>query len=76
MSSHDDFLSEKLLVDDLLKKGYVLTGSKGTLDGDVVEFENKTMSDNQTLLLTNADARKYYVTQYIKHQKQTAQQWG
>ncbi|UJL47447.1 hypothetical protein KFZ58_06075 [Virgibacillus sp. NKC19-16] len=66
MSSHVDFLTEKLQVDDLVKKGYIMTGSKGTLDGDVVEFENKTTFDKKTMLLTNPDSRKYYTTLYIK----------
>lgn len=70
MSSYDAFLSEKRQVDDLVKKGYIMTASKGTLDGDVVEFENKTTSDKKTLLLTNPDSRKYYTSLYIKQQKQ------
>lgn len=71
MSSYDDFLAEKLQVDGLVKKGYIMTGSKGTLDGDMVEFENKTTSDKKTILLTNPDSRKYFTTMYIKQQKQT-----
>ncbi|WP_373895519.1 hypothetical protein [Virgibacillus sp. CBA3643] len=68
MSSYNDFLTEKLQVDDLIKKGYIVINSKGTLDGDVVEFENKTTFDKKTIRLTNADARKYYTTLYIEQQ--------
>lgn len=73
MSSYDEFLSEKHLIDDLLNEGYVLTSSKGSLDGDIVEFENKKTSAKKKLLLTTPDARKYYMTEHIKQQNQTAQ---
>lgn len=72
MFNHTEFLTEKRQVDDLVEKGYVMTGSKGTLDGDIVDFENKVTADHQSLLLTDPDSRKYYVTLYIKQQKQTA----
>ncbi|WP_010531938.1 hypothetical protein [Lentibacillus jeotgali] len=70
MSNYDDFLSEKLQIDELVQNGYTMTGSRGTLDGDVVEFQNKTTSDKKTILLTNPDSRKYFTTLYIKQQKQ------
>ncbi|MBT2214565.1 hypothetical protein KK120_01830 [Virgibacillus dakarensis] len=73
MSSYDAFLSEKRQVDDLVKKGYIMTASKGTLDGDVVEFENKMTSDKKTIRLTHPDSRKYFTTLYIKQQKRAAE---
>lgn len=67
MSNYDVFLSEKLRMDDLVKGGYIITGTQGTLDGDIVEFENKTKtSKKETMLLTNPDSRKYFTTLYIK----------
>lgn len=69
MSEYDDFLAEKNQVDELIKNGYIITGSRGTLDGDVVEFENKMTSDKKTMLLTNPDSRKYFAIRCIKQQK-------
>lgn len=72
MSNNVALQSEKQEMDDLMKKGYIMTSSKGTLDGDVVVFEHKTTSDKKTLLLTHPDSRKYFATLYIQQQKQTA----
>lgn len=70
MSNSEAFLSEKLKIDDLFKKGYTITSVKGTLDGDVVEFEHKTLkSGKETILFTNPDSRKYFATLYIKQNK-------
>lgn len=67
LSNYDVFLSEKLRMDNLVKGGYTITGTQGTLDGDIVEFENKTKtSKKETILLTNPDSRKYFTTLYIK----------
>ena len=71
MSNYDVFLTEKLRIDDLVKNGYVITGTQGTLDGDVVEFENKAKtSKKETILLTNPDSRKYFTILYMKQQNQ------
>jgi len=71
MSNYDAFLAEKYQIDDLVKSGYRMTGIQGTLDGDVVEFENKAkMSKKETMLLTNPDSRKYFTILYMKQQKQ------
>lgn len=69
--SHDEaFLAEKLKIDDLVERGYTITSVQGTLDGDVVEFEHKTLkSDKETILFTNPDSRKYFATLYIKQQQ-------
>ncbi|MFD2208223.1 hypothetical protein ACFSMW_00715 [Virgibacillus halophilus] len=69
MSTYDAFLEEKLQVDSLLKQGYTIIGLNGTLDGDVVEFEDKLRADKKTLLLTNPDSRKYFATRYIKQRE-------
>jgi len=55
----------------LVKNGYVITGTQGTLDGDIVEFENKAKtSKKETILLTNPDSRKYFTILYMKQQNQ------
>lgn len=71
MSNYDAFLTEKYQIDDLVKSGYRMTGMQGTLDGDVVEFENKAkISKKETMLLTNPDSRKYFTILYMKQQNQ------
>lgn len=71
MSNYDVFLTEKLRIDDLVKNGYVITGTQGTLDGDIVEFENKAKtSKKEIILLTTPDSRKYFTILYMKQQKQ------
>lgn len=67
MSNYEAFLAEKLKIDDLFKRGYTITSAQGTLDGDVVEFENKNVtSKKETILLTNPDSRKYFTALYIR----------
>lgn len=71
MSNYDAFLTEKLQIDDLVKNGYMITGTQGTLDGDVVEFGNKAkMSKKKTILLTNPDSRKYLTILSMKQENQ------
>jgi len=71
LSNYDVFLTEKLRIDDLVKNGYVITGTQGTLDGDIVEFKNKAKtSKKETILLTNPDSRKYFTILYMKQQNQ------
>lgn len=70
MSNYDAFLEEKFKIDDLLNRGYTMIGARGTLDGDILEFENKgKTSDKETVLLKNPDSRKYFTTLYIKQRK-------
>lgn len=70
LSNYDAFLEEKVKIDDLLNKGYTITGVRGTLDGDILEFENKALtSEKETVLLKNPDSRKYFTTLYIKQRK-------
>ncbi|MBY7144439.1 hypothetical protein KFZ56_15555 [Virgibacillus sp. NKC19-3] len=71
MISYDAYQSEKRQVDNLVKEGYIITGSKGTLDGDVVDFEHKKTSDKKSIRLTSPDSRKYFATMYIKQQQRS-----
>ncbi|MEW9676747.1 hypothetical protein ABRT01_11250 [Lentibacillus sp. L22] len=73
LSTNDAFQSEKFQMDNLLEKGYIISDSKGTLDGDLVEFMHKTTFDKKTILLTNPDSRKYFAILCIKQQKQAAE---
>ncbi|MBM7600666.1 hypothetical protein JOC34_003077 [Virgibacillus halotolerans] len=70
MSHYEAFLEEKLKIDNLFKRGYTITSVQGTLDGDVVEFEHKTLKPGkETILFTNPDSRKYFATLYIKQRQ-------
>ncbi len=71
MSNNHVSQKEKFEIDDLIKKGYIMISSKGTLDGDVVEFSNRKTSDKRTILLTDPDSRKYFAALYIKHMQQS-----
>ncbi|MDM8100227.1 hypothetical protein [Oceanobacillus oncorhynchi] len=70
MSSYQEFLQEKQLVDAWMKNNYKITSIVGTLDGDMVELEKEGVSEKQSILLENADSRKYITTLLIKHQLQ------
>ncbi|GAA0320771.1 hypothetical protein [Oceanobacillus sp. FSL W7-1293] len=70
MSSYQEFLQEKQLVDEWMKNNYKITSIVGTLDGDMVELEKEGVSEKQSILLENADSRKYITTLLIKHQLQ------
>lgn len=70
MSSYQEFLQEKQLVDEWIKNNYKISSIVGTLDGDKVELEKEGLSEKQSILLENADSRKYITTLLIKHQLQ------
>jgi len=70
LSSYQEFLQEKQLVDEWMKNNYKITSIVGTLDGDMVELEKEGVSEKQSILLENADSRKYITTLLIKHQLQ------
>ncbi|RKQ34688.1 hypothetical protein [Oceanobacillus halophilus] len=70
MSSYQDFLREKQRIDEYVKNGYKITAVVGTLDGDSVELEKENTGEKQSILLRNADARKYITTLLIKRQLQ------
>ncbi|CEI82399.1 hypothetical protein BN997_02265 [Oceanobacillus oncorhynchi] len=70
MSSYQEFLQEKQLVDAWMKNNYKITSVVGTLDGDMVELEKEGVAEKQSILLENADSRKYITTLLIKHQLQ------
>ncbi|GIO18828.1 hypothetical protein J18TS1_19280 [Oceanobacillus oncorhynchi subsp. incaldanensis] len=70
MSSYQEFLQEKQLVDAWMKNNYKIKSIVGTLDGDRVELEKESVPEKQSILLENADSRKYITTLLIKHQLQ------
>ena len=70
MSSYQTFLQEKQLIDELVKNNYKITSIVGTLDGDRVELEKEGMPHKQSILLRNADSRKYITKLLMTHQPQ------
>ncbi|HEX6594769.1 MAG TPA: hypothetical protein VF095_09285 [Bacillota bacterium] len=71
MSSYQEFMEEKYKIDVLMKDHYMIKHMKGTLEGDLVQFEKLGTSDSKrSILLTNPDSRKYVTTLLIKKQLQ------
>lgn len=70
MSSYQAFLQEKQLIDEFVKNGYKITAITGSLDGDKVEFRKEGLIKMKSILLLNADSRKYVTTLLIKRQLQ------
>ncbi|WP_085993262.1 hypothetical protein [Oceanobacillus senegalensis] len=67
MSSYDEFIDEKRLIDELMQDNYWIKNIKGTLEGDLVEFEKIDGSaSHRTIRLTNPDSRKYITTLVMK----------
>lgn len=70
MSSYQDFLKEKQLIDEFIKNDYKITTITGSLDGERVELEKEGVAEKRTILLSNPDSRKYITTLLIKRQLQ------
>ncbi len=68
LSSYQEFIKEKQLIDELLKNNFEITAIEGTLDGDRVELEKQDYFERQSIILTNSDSRKYVTTLLIKGQ--------
>ncbi|MFS1512721.1 hypothetical protein VQL36_09825 [Chengkuizengella sp. SCS-71B] len=75
MSSYKQYQVEKEKIDTLLQRGYKIKNVRENLSGSFVEFEledsceiNK-FQNKKTLLVTNADARKYFSTLIIQEKK-------
>lgn len=76
MSTHNEFIAERDKIDFLIDQGYQITAVTENLSGDFVEFhhvneeglieENK---ETRTLLILNANARKYFSTLMMEQQR-------
>ncbi|HZG72236.1 MAG TPA: hypothetical protein VEY51_11945 [Chondromyces sp.] len=74
MSSYKEYLEEKKKIDELIKKGYQITGVRENLSGAFVEFTRADNDVNDTaqkveLHILTADARKYFSNIIITSQK-------
>ncbi|WP_251550548.1 hypothetical protein [Neobacillus muris] len=66
MSEHQQFLAEREQIDLLIGKGYQIHSVKEHLNGATVEFVNGEGKQKETLLIGNANARKYFSSLIVK----------
>lgn len=66
MSEHQQYLTEKNLIDELIQKGYRIQGVNEHLNGDSVDFLHPNGTVTETILVGTANARKYFSSFLIK----------
>lgn len=66
MSEYQQFLSERDKIDFLIQKGCRIYSVKEHLDGATVEFLHPNGKELETLLIGNANARKYFSSLLMK----------
>ncbi|WP_284037826.1 hypothetical protein [Neobacillus sp. 114] len=66
MSEHQQFLAERDKIDFFMQKGYRIHSVNEHLDGATVEFVHPNGNVTETLLISNANARKYFSSLLIK----------
>ncbi|MED4207120.1 hypothetical protein [Neobacillus mesonae] len=70
MSEYQQYLAERDKIDFYIQKGYRIHQVKEHLNGATVEFVHPNGNVSETLLIGNANARKYFSSLLIK-QNQT-----
>ncbi|MFS0750504.1 hypothetical protein [Oceanobacillus sp. 1P07AA] len=71
MATYEEFMDEKVKIDAFIKDSYTIHYIEGSLEGDIVEFAKiGDPTDKQSILLKNANSRKYVATILIKNQLQ------
>lgn len=66
MSEYRQFLEEKQKIDILIQKGYRINSIHEHLDGATVEFLHQSEKEMETIVIGNANARKYFSSLLIK----------
>ncbi|MGC9931603.1 hypothetical protein [Priestia aryabhattai] len=68
MSSYHEYMAEREKIDFLLQKGFKITAVTENLSGAFVTFERieKNQTEQETLHLLTADARKYFSSVLIQ----------
>ncbi|SDC41686.1 hypothetical protein SAMN04487777_101802 [Priestia aryabhattai B8W22] len=68
MSSYHEYMAEREKIDFLLQKGFKITVVTENLSGAFVTFERieKNQTEQETLHLLTADARKYFSSVLIQ----------
>jgi len=69
MSEHQQFLDERDKIDFLIQKGFRIHQVHEHLNGSSVDFYHPEVNKTETLLIGNANARKYFSSLLIQ-QKQ------
>ena len=69
MSEHQQFLAERDKIDYLIQKGYRINSISEHLNGSSVYFLHPEENKQETLLIGNANARKYFASLYIQQSK-------
>lgn len=66
MSEHQQFLAERDQIDFLIQKGYRINSISEHLNGSSVNFIHPVENKQETLLVGNANARKYFASLFIQ----------
>lgn len=66
MSEYQQYLAERDKIDFYIQKGYRIHQVKEHLNGATVEFVHPNGNVSETLLIGNANARKYFSSLLIK----------
>ncbi|AWD64225.1 MULTISPECIES: hypothetical protein [Priestia] len=68
MSSYHEYMAEREKIDFLLQKGFKITAVTENLSGAFVTFERieKNQTEQETLHILTADARKYFSSLLIQ----------
>jgi len=68
MSSYHEYMAEREKIDFLLQKGFKITAVTENLNGAFVTFERieKNQTEQETLHILTADARKYFSSVLIQ----------
>ena len=60
MSDYQNFISEKIQIDELIGKGYVINRVTENLSGAIVDFTLPDEREKKQLHIKTADGRKYF----------------
>ena len=68
MSNYHEYMAEREKIDFLLQKGFKITAVTENLSGAFVTFERieKNQTEQETLHILTADARKYFSSVLIQ----------
>lgn len=69
MSEYQQYLAERDKIDFYIQKGYRIHQVKEHLNGATVEFVHPNGNVSETLLIGNANARKYFSSLLIKQNR-------
>ncbi|AZU62179.1 hypothetical protein [Neobacillus mesonae] len=69
MSEYQQYLAERDKIDFYIQKGYRIHQVKEHLNGATVEFVHPNGNVSETVLIGNANARKYFSSLLIKQNR-------